>query len=125
MAYILVQWIEDPPSWDVLPAKKNANGNCTVNSICDISYKDETSPAKILQIGSRSTPLKDLETLERENFAPNNSAQECGHGQRKKWPSSRVCSPARSSDGDDEVGIQKIKYAHQHCFISAVYHYLF
>lgn len=54
MAFILVQWIEDPPTWDVLPATKIVNGVCKINQICDLSYEDETSPAKILQIGKCS-----------------------------------------------------------------------
>ncbi len=49
---MLIQWIEDPPAWDVLPTSKIINGCCEiVGHICDVSYKEESSPAKILNIG--------------------------------------------------------------------------
>ncbi|XP_062864603.1 early boundary activity protein 1-like [Trichomycterus rosablanca] len=100
MAYMLIQWIEDPPTWDVLPIKKIANGICSVGSICDVFYGDETSPAKILQKGSRSALLKILETLEkRENSAKDTEI--CGRGQRQKWPPIRL-SPATTSEDEEE-----------------------
>lgn len=49
--FMLIQWIEDPPAWDVLPVSKIVNGLCEVGYICDVEYGEETSPAKILQKG--------------------------------------------------------------------------
>lgn len=51
MKFMLIQWIEDPPTWDVLPIDKIVNGCCEIGGICDVSYNEESSPAKNLNIG--------------------------------------------------------------------------
>lgn len=48
---MLIQWIEDPPTWDVLPTEKIMNGRCEIGGLCDVQYKEESSPAKILNVG--------------------------------------------------------------------------
>lgn len=49
--HMLIQWIEDPPTWDVLSVKKMVSGQLDVGNICDVEYLEESSPAKIIQLG--------------------------------------------------------------------------
>lgn len=51
MRFMLIQWIEDPPKWDVLPTNKVISGRCEIGCVCDVAYEEESSPAKILNIG--------------------------------------------------------------------------
>ncbi|KAA0712499.1 hypothetical protein E1301_Tti021506 [Triplophysa tibetana] len=98
MKFILIQWIEDPPTWDVLPIDKIVNGRCEIGGICDVSYNEESSPAKILNIGTRSAMMKQLYCVERDSQARNRPQQdeEVGRGQRKKYR--RILSDSESSE---------------------------
>jgi len=51
MRFMLIQWIEDPPTWDVLSTDKIINGKCEIGGVCDVQYEEKSSPAKILDIG--------------------------------------------------------------------------
>ncbi|XP_076126791.1 uncharacterized protein LOC143142049 [Alosa pseudoharengus] len=105
--YMLIQWIEDPPTWDVLPQNKVVNGLCEVGYICDVQYRDETSPAKIIQKGSRTKLMKALEALERGCRNAATGTEERGRGLREKRPPAQF-SPA-SSEEDEEDTNPKLK----------------
>ncbi|XP_048095631.1 lateral signaling target protein 2 homolog [Alosa alosa] len=104
---MLIQWIEDPPTWDVLPQNKVVNGLCEVGYICDVQYRDETSPAKIIQKGSRTKLMKALEALERGCRNAATGTEERGRGLREKRPPAQF-SPA-SSEEDEEDTNPKLK----------------
>ncbi|KAF4106749.1 hypothetical protein G5714_012739 [Onychostoma macrolepis] len=104
---LLIQWIEDPPAWDVLPTSKIINGCCEIGGICDVSYKEESSPAKILNIGSRSAMLKQLHSLEKNqsiNETRPGENGELGRGHRQKYR--RILSESETSEEYESVNKQ-------------------
>ncbi|XP_063050657.1 early boundary activity protein 2-like isoform X2 [Engraulis encrasicolus] len=99
--YVLIEWVEDPPSWDVVPLNKILNGICEVGYVCDVQYQEESSPAKVLQKGSRVKLMKVLVEMERRRNAGNAVPEsDRGRGCRDKRPPAQY-SPASSED--DEV----------------------
>ncbi|KAI7790351.1 putative general transcription factor 3C polypeptide 1-like, partial [Triplophysa rosa] len=76
--FMLIQWIEDPPTWDVLPVDKIVNGHCEIG-------------------GPRSAMMKQLYCAERDSQARNIPQQdEVGRGQHKKYR--RILSDSESSE---------------------------
>ncbi|XP_048089938.1 uncharacterized protein LOC125287899 [Alosa alosa] len=91
-----------PPTWDVLPQNKVVNGLCEVGYICDVQYRDETSPAKIIQkvFSIREPSIRALEALERGCRNAATGTEECGCGLREKRPPAQF-SPANGEDEED------------------------
>ncbi|KAK7163532.1 hypothetical protein R3I93_007553 [Phoxinus phoxinus] len=98
MKFMLIQWIEDPPTWDVVPTEKIINGRCEIGGVCDVQYKEESSPAKILNVGTRSAMLKQLHSIEKQSIKRSRPEgnEELGRGQRQKF--SRILSESESSE---------------------------
>ncbi|XP_059369757.1 uncharacterized protein LOC132107634 [Carassius carassius] len=103
MRFMLIQWIEDPPKWDVLPTNKMIHGRCEIGCICDVSYQDESTPAKILNIGTRSAMLKQLNMVI-NRMGPEGNGEQLGRGQRKKYR--RILSESSSSEEYEPVNKQ-------------------
>ncbi|XP_051558971.1 uncharacterized protein LOC127443933 [Myxocyprinus asiaticus] len=106
MKFMLIQWIEDPPKWDVLSTNSIINGFCETGSICDVSYKEETkikTKAKILNIGTRSAMLKQLYSVEKSQSNRNRPREdtELRRGQHQK-NRNRTLSESDSSEEIDE-----------------------
>ncbi|KAG5262274.1 hypothetical protein AALO_G00294150 [Alosa alosa] len=105
--YMLIQWIEDPPTWDVLPQNKVVNSLCEVGYICDVQYRDETSPAKIIQKGSRTKLMKALEALERGCRNAATGTEERGRGLREKRPPAQFSPASSEEDEESEPGYSR------------------
>ncbi|XP_077091516.1 uncharacterized protein LOC143742518 [Siphateles boraxobius] len=107
MRFMLIQWIEDHPTWDVLPTEKIINGRCEIGGVCDVQYKEESSPAKILNIGTRSAMLKQLHSIEKNQSIKKSRPEgneELRRGQGQKY--SRILSESESTEEYESVSKQ-------------------
>ncbi|XP_041963513.1 early boundary activity protein 2-like [Alosa sapidissima] len=108
--FMLIEWVEDPPTWDVLPVKKVIYGEIEVGNVCDVEYLEESSPARIIELGSRNTLLKALGKLERDRAGgPTTTSGPSGRGQREKRPPAPYSPGGTTSDNDECVPMKRKK----------------
>ncbi|XP_048119131.1 uncharacterized protein LOC125307282 isoform X2 [Alosa alosa] len=108
--FMLIEWVRDPPTWDVLPVKKVIYGEIEVGNVCDVEYLEESSPARIIELGSRNTLLKALGKLERDRAGgPTTTSGPSGRGQREKRPPAPYSPGGTTSDNDECVPMKRKK----------------
>jgi hypothetical protein len=49
--YCVIQWIEDPPKWDVVSVKAIRGDNLEVGMLADVEWNNGYAQAKIIDIG--------------------------------------------------------------------------
>ena len=51
MSFMLIKWVEDPPSYNVLPTKEVLKGDIKFGSLVQVRYKNGLAVAEIINVG--------------------------------------------------------------------------
>ncbi len=51
--WVLVEWREEPPTYDIVPKKDILKEKFEPGDVVDVAYEDESSPATIIDIDGK------------------------------------------------------------------------